>query len=120
MPEVFEKWGFGMSQPKVLTQSERSLAVTYLLEVLENARQPKASACELANLSIVKGLFNRVLREDQWDWFTVMGQLGYPSARLARRIAIEISDLRTAIRDGNVSSIQLFRTNLSYVPHIRP
>lgn len=23
------------------------------------------------NISLVKGLFNRVIKQDQWDWFTV-------------------------------------------------
>ena len=35
MPEIFEKWAFGMAPPKVLTQRERTRAATYLLEVIE-------------------------------------------------------------------------------------
>ena len=105
-----------MAPPKPFTQKERTLAASYLLELIESLHQPTADPCKLEQLSIVKGLFNRVLREDQWDWFTVMGQLGFPSAGLARRIALEITDLRIAIRDGNGSSVETSRTNLLRLP----
>jgi hypothetical protein len=33
------------------------------------------------SLSEVKGLFNRIHRQDQWDWFTVFEQLGCPGRK---------------------------------------
>ncbi|MBY0561318.1 hypothetical protein [Hyphomicrobium sp.] len=47
----------------------------------------------------VEGLFGRVARRDSFDWFTIAGQLGYPSARLAAAIAAEIRALSAAIKD---------------------
>src|ERR1700722_15209219 len=69
-----------------------------ILNLLNRSEQPKASEEVLAHLSIAKGLFNRIVREDQWDWFTVSAQLGYPSRGLAHSIAFELSTLRSAIR----------------------
>jgi hypothetical protein len=73
--EIAEKWGFGMAPPKPATQRERSLACSSTLNLLNRSEQPKASEEVLAHLSIAKGLFNRIVREDQWDWFTVSAQL---------------------------------------------
>ena len=70
-------------------------------------------------MSMVKGLFNRVFREDQWDWFTVAGQLGYPSAGLAKRIASEVSDLRAAVRDASINSFECTRMTLRRLPTLR-
>ena len=70
----------------------------------------------LSDLSLIKGLFNRVVREDQWDWFTVASQLGYPSRGLARAIAQELSNLRLAIRDNDPTSFAATHANLLRLP----
>jgi hypothetical protein len=115
-PEIAEKWGFGMAPPKPTTQRERILACTKLLELLSARERPKVRGDLLSQLSVTKGLFNRVVREDQWDWFTVACQLGYPSRGLARAIAHEISNLRTAIRDNEDAAIRMAQENLSRLP----
>lgn len=76
--EVYEKWGFGMAPPKDRTQQERMDATAYTLAVIDGFHSPSTELAKLDQLSIVKGLFNRIYREDQWDWFTVRAQLGYP------------------------------------------
>lgn len=114
--EVSEKWGFGMAPPKSLAQRERTMACADLLSLLKSETPPKNPKKILSDLSIAKGLFNRVVREDQWDWFTVTGQLGYPSRHLARLIASEISHLTTALRDGDEPAFLLARTNLLRLP----
>src|SRR6516162_3107059 len=99
--EVAEKWGFGMAPPKQKAQRERITACEVVLGILVTRNARTNPDQMLACLSIVKGLFNRVARQDQWDWFTVAGQFGYPSCRLAKTIADELATLRTAIRDGD-------------------
>ena len=45
-------------------------------------------------LSEIKGLFNRIQRQDQWDWFTVFEQFGCPGRIKSKNIAYNISELR--------------------------
>jgi hypothetical protein len=115
-PEIAEKWGFGMAPPKPTTQHQRSIACTNLLELLNARGRTKAREELLSQLSVIKGLFNRVVREDQWDWFTVARQLGYPSRGLARAIAHEISNLRSAIRDDDDTAFRTAHAILSQLP----
>jgi len=97
-PVVSKRWGFGMSPPKPTTHKNRLEASERTLRALApGSTVSNADPLVMESLSVVKGLFNRVAREDQWDWFTVAGQLGYPSRRILRIIAQELSHLRTAI-----------------------
>jgi hypothetical protein len=77
---------------------------------------PPCDEALLGALSTVKGLFNRILREDQWDWFTVAKQLGYPSGRVAGAIANELANLRTGIKLQDDSVFQLSRQSLMRLP----
>ena len=79
-------------------------------------RLPEATVEVLEAVSTVKGLFMRIVREDQWDWFTVAGQLGYPSRPVARVIADESSRLRSAIKSGDAAAFDRARTNLVRLP----
>ncbi len=40
-------------------------------------------------------------KKDQWDWFTVCAQLGYPSRREARQTSNTLQLLRKGLRDAN-------------------
>ena len=96
--EITQKWGFGMAPPKPSTQARRHRAVTVISRFLQTGAVGVPLEEFLECLSEVKGLFNRVARQDQWDWFTVAGQLGYPSEGLSGRIAKQIGDLRQAMK----------------------
>jgi hypothetical protein len=73
----------------------------------------------LHNFSIVKGLFNRVARQDQWDWFTVSSQLGHPSLGTARRIAEELYRTRAAIVAQSEYDFSVARWSVTTLPTIR-
>lgn len=105
-----------MAPPKPTTQRDRTLACTKILKVLKLRERPTDHEEVVSSLSVTKGLFNRVVREDQWDWFTVAGQLGYPSRGLARVIAFELVNLRLAIRDHDDSAFEVAHANLSRLP----
>lgn len=96
--KVAEKWGFGMARPKPNTQEKRNTACKMVMKILSNPGASTNSDEILQSISEVKGLFNRTLREDQWDWFTVSGQLGYPSRRISGVISQELTLLRKAIK----------------------
>ena len=78
-----------MAPVKPSMLEKRRVACEKYSDVLLSEDMP-APPCDelLAAISTVKGLFNRVVREDQWDWFTVAAQLGYPSRRVAGVIAM--------------------------------
>jgi hypothetical protein len=67
-------------------------------------------------ISEVKGFFNRVARQDQWGWFTVARQLGYPSTRISQVIASYLGDLRipfAALGRRNASALSASAKSLS-------
>ena len=97
-------------------QHLRQLACKSVLDVLSSVDLPSPNTSTLESLSTVKGLFNRVVREDQWDWFSVSGQLGYPSRRISRVISGEINHLRIAIKTQDSPSFRNSRTNLCRLP----
>lgn len=98
-------WAFGMAPTKPSVYAERLAAAVYVLDLIEGEAEPFALPSRLEQISVVKGLFNRVWREDQWDWFTVRGQLGCPSQALARTLAAGLSDLRKALLSGDRANI---------------
>ena len=114
--EVSEKWGFGMAPPKHHTNVVRHSACVTFLESIASTELPAADDELLERLSTVKGLFNRVAKQDQWDWFTVAGQLGHPSPRIARVIADEIYNFRSGIRDTDVDAFRKARSSLLRLP----
>ncbi len=96
--EIHQKWGFGMAPPKPETQASRNRAAACLMAFLD----AYARDDELPNaLSEMKGLFSRIARQDQWDWFSTSRALGYPSARIARVIAETIGAARRALVSGD-------------------
>lgn len=114
--KVVEKWGFGMSPPKPPTLRERIEACEVFIGAVSSLEIPAATKSVLDAASVVKGLFNRVVREDQWDWFTVCRQLGYPSRRISDVIAKEIATFRSAVKDGDREGWLTTRTNLHRLP----
>ncbi len=114
--KIAHKWGFGMAPPKAATLRTRRNACENVMDLLHRGQFPRSTDETLDALSIVKGLFNRIVREDQWDWFTVCGQLGYPSRRIAQVIAFESSQLRSAIKSGDVEMFARARTQLVRLP----
>lgn len=51
------------------------------------------------DISWVKGLFNRVVKQDQWDWFTVNMYFDYPNHKDLVSIVNALTTLRKAIID---------------------
>ena len=105
-----------MAPPKPKIQNVREKFCETLLILLEVGRIPEPEDRNLEPISVVKGLFNRTVKEDQWDWFTVCAQLGYPSRRIARLIANELSCLRSSIKHGDLTQFNNARINLRRLP----
>ena len=63
-------------------------------------------------ISEVKGMFNRCLRKDQWDWFCVYNAFGSPAMRLARQMAGELTVLARAMRARDVQTAEVALSRL--------
>ena len=113
---VSQKWGFGMAPPKPKTQEIRMESCNILTSILLYRNLPRPDTKILDSISEVKGLFNRIAREDQWDWFTVCAQLGYPSRRISEVIAQELQQLRSAIKMEDQTEFESAKNRLLRLP----
>ena len=100
--KVEQKWGFGMAPIKPEVMAERTLQVREVLANLSN--NDSGSESLLESLSQVKGLFTRIYKQDQWDWFTVWSQLGRPGTNNSRKISDLIYQLRKTIQSNESGS----------------
>jgi hypothetical protein len=114
--KIAEKWGFGMAPPKAEVQAERIAAVINVSRLIDNEPISLTIPEALEHISIVKGLFNRIAREDQWDWFYVKGKFGYPSAGLAKAIGFALSNFRGALRDNDAQAVADIRISIRRFP----
>lgn len=105
MGRIHQKWGFGMAPIKPAVQQSRLEAAQTVRTVLEGAGYTTMK--QLEHISIAKGLFTRSFKRDQWDWFTVWSQLGFPSSRMARQAAGALSHLRVGLRDGHLAAQEI-------------
>lgn len=90
------KWGFGMAPIKEKTDQENRKAIESVKNfVLGNSKVYSGNIID--ELSRVKGLFNRIVKQDQWDWFTVYMYFDYPTLKDTKSIVLALSTLRKAI-----------------------
>lgn len=62
-----------------------------------------------SSISEVKGLFNRCVRQDQWDWFTVWDRLGLPERVRLQRMVTDLAALRNADTDQSAQEAAKIR-----------
>lgn len=97
MKNHIAKWGFGMAPISTTMRKRYDEAVQSVADyVLGNIEL--GDLCP-DNISELKGMFNRCVREDQWDWFTVHAEFGNPSKRDMRTIVSELKSLRAHVID---------------------
>lgn len=74
----------------------------------------------LLHMSEAKGIFNRCIRQDQWDWFDVWAGLGKPSLSDMRLSADLLVRLRTELRDaGKTEDISSRLKELGIEPRLQ-
>ena len=92
--ERVAKWGFGMAPISETMRLRYDAAVRTALLVLE--QDVPIEDVDFDDLSELKGMFNRCVRQDQWDWNSVHAELGLPPAFHARGIANALTNMRNA------------------------
>lgn len=95
--EIAQKWAFGMAPPKPVTQQRRQSAARLVIHTLDDAQIQDGVADALSE---IKGLFTRIARQDQWDWFTVSAALGYPSSRISWLVSDTLAAYRRDVLAG--------------------
>ena len=88
-----QKYRFGGEKILPDVQKKRIKCVEDIIYNLESKK------CELDSISEVKGLFNRVSRRDQRDYFTVYAQLGYPKRGRSRKIGKNLTEFRKKLKE---------------------
>lgn len=109
------KWGFGMAPLKPSTESKNRAALSIVQAfVVGNSYINFETLPD--NISWVKGIFNRVIQQDQWDWFTVNMYLDYPPLHDLLMIVNGLQNLRKAIltRDPALGKAGLLQLNNSH------
>lgn len=91
-------------------QGRYDLAVESLLAVF--ASDVPAECIEPDLVSEVKGMLNRCLRKDQWDWFSVFTQLGEPARRDMQRLVPLLSAFRRSVVCGDSPAIAKLKSDL--------
>nr|MBC7613920.1 GIY-YIG nuclease family protein [Pseudopedobacter sp.] len=92
------KWGFGMAPISQIMRERYDLAIQSSLELISG--NTYLTDFDIKHLSELKGMFNRCVREDQWDWFSVHSEFGFPPKGQMRLIVKDIVSLRNAIKEN--------------------
>lgn len=108
MPEI-TKWGFGMAPIKPEIQWKNCKAINQV----KNFVLSKESVDGIIdNISFVKGIYNRIIKQDQWDWFTIYMYMDYPDSLDVKDIVCALANLRRAIIQNNNSLVEKSRKKL--------
>ena len=107
-------WRFGMAPLSHQTEKKNREAIIIVKDYVENSENTINT--ELAeSISWVKGMYNRILKQDRWDWHTHWDYFGYPSFEDIREIVSALADLRKAlIKNNDISKIQSIDTLVKY------
>ena len=92
------KWGFGMAPISQTMRERYDLAIQSIFQLMID--KSHLIDFDINCLSELKGMFNRCIREDQWDWFSVHSELGFPPKGQMRLIVNDIVNLRNSIKEN--------------------
>ena len=105
MDKIHVKWGFGNAPLKDTHIAKTENAISEVIAIL--ASPPQTPTVEqLDSLSHIKGQFTRMVKQDQWDWFTVWARFGRPSRQPASIISWQLGQLRISLKSGDLAVAQ--------------
>lgn len=94
--EKVQKWGFGMAPLKPATERANRAAISSVSRFVSGGNGAVHNSIT-EDISRVKGLFNRILKQDQWDWFTVNMYFDFPQQQDLVELVSVLGVLRKAI-----------------------
>lgn len=97
--KVVAKWGFGMAPISDRMRSRYDAAVRDISLLVKG--ELSIQDLNVEQLSELKGMFNRCVRQDQWDWFSVYSELGRPPSSQLRRLIQDLVGLRRACQESD-------------------
>lgn len=105
--KISQKWGFGMAPISKAMKIRFDIAIENNVQFLEG--KLPAQELPLEHISELKGIFNRCVLQDQWDWFSVYTEMGRPPFKNMRKIVIALKELRIAIKENILDKINIQR-----------
>ena len=67
------------------------------------------------DISLLKGMVNRCIKKDQWDWYTTYSFLGYPSFRIMSCFVNDAARVRKYLIAGIYEPLNLFISDYQYM-----
>ena len=107
---TLHKYEFGMSDISVTMGRRFNAAVNNISLFLKN--KISISEVDLDDISELKGMFNRSLRKDQWNWFTVYDRLGCPPINEMNSIVSRLVKLRKSIKENDFEQAMSIQKDL--------
>ena len=107
---VVHKYGFGMSDLSPTMSRRFNNAVNVISLFISDRLSP--DKVDLDAISELKGMFNRSLRKDQWNWFTVYDRLGCPAINEMNSIVSRLVKLRECLKEHDFEQALLIRADL--------
>ena len=68
-----------------------------------------------ADISTLKGMVNRCIKQDQWDWYTTYKYIGYPTFAVMKEFVTQSIIARDGVREGNMECLYEFRERYTYL-----
>ena len=96
-----KKWGFGAAPLKHETKEKYA----HSLKIVKNYFIDNSVTLNeeiLTCISTVKGMFNRIIKQNQWDWFTVSMYFDYPERGETNNIVALLSEIRNELKSLNM------------------
>lgn len=107
---TIHKYGFGMSDLSPTMSRRFDTAVDMVSLFLNNRISPHE--VQLDAISELKGMFNRSLRKDQWNWFTVYDRFGCPPKNEMNHIVSQLVKLRKSLKEHDFEQALSIRGHL--------
>ena len=110
---VKNKYTFGNSYFGKYSISE-SIARSYVA-ALEKVLGYRHEAVMPDDISLLKGMANRCIKHDQWDWYTTYACLGYPSFQTLNSFVKDSVRVRKELVEGNTQSLPEYASTHQYI-----
>lgn len=107
---TIHKYEFGMADISLTMGKRFDDAVDNISLFLKN--EISLSEVKLDAISELKGMFNRSIRKDQWNWFTVYNKLGCPPKHEMDSIVYQLVKLRKSIKEKQFEESMSIRNDL--------